>query len=69
MAVLAAAMVFLATASLCAPQASRRRELAQDDHIQQLGLNTPVERSLAGGESHSYEIGLQAGQFCDTIVD
>jgi CHAT domain-containing protein len=29
----------------------------------------PIERELAGGESHSYGVALVAGQFCQAVVD
>ena len=37
--------------------------------VQQLELNKPVERELAGGQSHSYRIVLTAGQYLRVVAD
>ena len=50
--------VFCALASLCA--------LAQ---VRPLELGKAVERELAGGAQHSYQLQLSAGQFLHVIVD
>jgi hypothetical protein len=34
-----------------------------------LAPGKPIERELAGGESHSYRLRLAAGQFCRVVVD
>ncbi|MBS1791413.1 MAG: CHAT domain-containing protein [Acidobacteria bacterium] len=34
-----------------------------------LALDKSIERALAGGEIHSYELALVAGQFCQIVVD
>ena len=42
---------------------------AQSDHDYLLELNKPLERKLAGGQSHSYRIVLTAGQYLRVVVD
>src|SRR6266498_5420353 len=37
--------------------------------VRTLELGKPIERELAGGESHSYLLPLAAGQFCHVVVD
>ena len=44
--------------------------IAQSDKdIQLLELNKPIERELAGGQSHSYRILLAAGQYLHLVAD
>lgn len=40
-----------------------------DDDVHQLELNKPVERKLAGGQSHSYRITLTAGQYLSVVAE
>lgn len=36
---------------------------------ERLELNRAVERELKGGETHSYELALEAGQFADVTIE
>jgi hypothetical protein len=36
---------------------------------QRLAAGKPVEREITGGQSHTYQITLQAGQFSRLVVD
>src|SRR5262245_52045505 len=47
------------------PNEARRYDL----QIQRLELGKPVERELAGGQSHSYQLSLDAGQYARLVVD
>src|SRR5215469_13699162 len=40
-----------------------------DSYTRAVEPGKPVERDLAGGESHSYRLTLMAGQFCHAVVD
>jgi CHAT domain-containing protein len=40
-----------------------------DKEVDLFELHKPVERELAGGQSHSYRIGLAAGQYLRVVVD
>lgn len=42
---------------------------AQDEHDAVLESGKPIERELAGGESHSYRLTLAAGQFCRIVIE
>src|SRR5687767_5848320 len=44
------------------------QQAAQPD-VHRLVLGKPVDRELKGGETHSYDLALQAGQFLDLVVD
>jgi CHAT domain-containing protein/Tfp pilus assembly protein PilF len=37
--------------------------------VRRLELGKPIERELKGGESHSYEIPIEAGHFLNAVVD
>ncbi len=55
---------------LGAQYAFRDHTVAQSDsRTDFLAPGKPIERELAGGESHSYQVKLAAGQFCDVVVD
>lgn len=41
----------------------------QQTQLHALALEKSIERELAGGEIHSYELALAAGQFCQIVVD
>ncbi|MGH9841830.1 MAG: CHAT domain-containing protein [Blastocatellia bacterium] len=64
-------------ASVAAANAPRVRQpvntsvaaAGQGDGARVLEPGKPIERELAGGESHSYRLMLAAGQFCHVIVD
>lgn len=49
-------------AALSPVSAAARRARAQGE-IPALEVNAPVERDIGGGESHDYQVALQAGQF------
>jgi hypothetical protein len=42
---------------------------APQGEVRKLEVGKPVERQMQGGESHTYEIMLSAGQFLDLVVD
>jgi CHAT domain-containing protein len=45
-------------------------EARQDDRqVQRLERDEPIERELAGGQSHSYQLSLDAGQYVKLVVD
>src|SRR5437016_4803843 len=52
---------------LCSLSIPTHSHAAQDD-IPTLALGRPVERQLAGGQSHSYRVVLTAGQYLHVIV-
>jgi hypothetical protein len=37
--------------------------------VQRLEQDRPIERELAGGQSHSYQLRLEAGQYVNLVVD
>ena len=37
--------------------------------FQALEVGKPIERELAGGQAHSYQLSLAAGQFLDAVVE
>jgi CHAT domain-containing protein/Flp pilus assembly protein TadD len=41
----------------------------EDRQIRQLELSKPIERELAGGQSHSYQMALAAGQYVKLLID
>ncbi|MGH9936961.1 MAG: tetratricopeptide repeat protein, partial [Blastocatellia bacterium] len=41
----------------------------RSQELQALEVGKPIERELAGGQAHSYQITLAAGQFLDTVVE
>jgi CHAT domain-containing protein/tetratricopeptide (TPR) repeat protein len=53
-------LFFIATLSLVS---IARQPLLAQGQTQTLELNAPVERDIAGGESHDYQFTLQAGQY------
>jgi CHAT domain-containing protein len=40
-----------------------------DQQVQRLEQDRPIERELAGGQSHSYQLRLEAGQYVNLVVD
>ena len=42
---------------------------ARSQEPQALEIGKPIERELAGGQAHSYQITLAAGQFLDAVVE
>ena len=40
-----------------------------EDDVQQLELGKPVERELAGGQRHAYQVSLASGQFLHAVVE
>jgi CHAT domain-containing protein/Flp pilus assembly protein TadD len=42
---------------------------ATQSEVRKLEVGKPIERELKGGESHSYEIALEAGQFLNAVVE
>ncbi|HKC89085.1 MAG TPA: hypothetical protein VKG02_24085, partial [Blastocatellia bacterium] len=52
------------------PRGPRPNEARQDDlQVQRLERGKPIERELAGGQSHSYQLSLDAGQYAGVVVD
>ncbi|HZF40874.1 MAG TPA: tetratricopeptide repeat protein, partial [Blastocatellia bacterium] len=52
------------------PKERRPNEARQDDQqVQRLERDKPIERELAGGQSHSYQLSLDAGQYVKLVVD
>jgi CHAT domain-containing protein/tetratricopeptide (TPR) repeat protein len=52
------------------PKAPRPNEARQDDQqVQRLEQNKPIERELAGGQSHSYQFSLDAGQYVKLVIE
>jgi CHAT domain-containing protein/Tfp pilus assembly protein PilF len=52
------------------PKAPLQNETRQDDQqVQRLERDKPIERELAGGQSHSYQLSLDAGQYVKLVVD
>lgn len=52
------------------PRETYPNEARQDDQrVQPLGRDNPIERELAGGQSHSYQLQLDAGQYANLVVD
>ena len=43
--------------------------LQGDQQAQKLEQEKPIERELAGGQSHSYQLTLDAGQYANLVVD
>src|SRR5262245_36434786 len=41
----------------------------KEEQAQQLVQGKPIERELAGGQSHTYQITLNAGQYVKLVVD
>src|SRR5215475_5634948 len=48
---------------------SAKKIAPQSGEAKPLTLGVPIERELAGGQSHSYQFTLVAGQFLHAIVD
>jgi len=42
-------------------------QVQKEAHLLELGF--PIEKNLAGGESHKYQIALAAGQFVHVVVE
>jgi CHAT domain-containing protein/Flp pilus assembly protein TadD len=55
----------LLTLSLLTPT----RAAQSEKEIHQLELNKPVERELAGGQAHSYQLALAADQYLHVVAD
>jgi CHAT domain-containing protein/Tfp pilus assembly protein PilF len=52
------------------PREPRPNEARQDDRqVQRLEQNKPIERELAGGQSHSYQFSLDAGQYVKLVIE
>src|SRR5262245_50388958 len=52
------------------PNEPHPNEARQDDRqVQRLEQNMPVERELAGGQSHSYQFSLDAGQYVKLVIE
>jgi CHAT domain-containing protein len=43
--------------------------LAQQDVARLLELGKPIEREMAGGQSHFYQLGMTSGQFAQVVVE
>ena len=52
--------------SLLVPDASAARK---QEAAQKLEVGNPIERELSGGQSHTYEITLTAGQYLNAVVE
>src|SRR5215216_6424365 len=48
---------------------SRLHQLRQDELANNLKLHEPVERDLAGGDAHDYQIMLNEGQYMRIVVE
>src|SRR5215510_114688 len=52
------------------PKEPHSNEARQNDQqVQRLELGKPVERELAGGQSHSYQLSLDAGQYVKLVIE
>jgi len=52
------------------PRKPNQNEARQDDRqVQRLERDKPIERELASGQSHSYQLSLDAGQYVKLVVD
>jgi CHAT domain-containing protein/tetratricopeptide (TPR) repeat protein len=52
------------------PREPQPNEARQDDRqVQRLEQNKPIERELAGGQSHSYQFSLDAGQYVKLVIE
>ena len=51
------------------PAASVNPTQSGSANLPELRLGQPVERELKGGETHSYRVNLQAGQFMQVVVE
>ena len=52
------------------PREPHPNEARQDDlQVQPLERDKPIERELAGGQSHTYQLSLDAGQYANLVVD
>src|SRR5262245_21803932 len=52
------------------PKEPHQNEARQDDQrVQQLERNKPIEREMAGGRSHSYQLTLDSGQYANLVVE
>jgi hypothetical protein len=49
------------------PDAGKPASVAPDTRTLEVGK--PVEREMKGGETHAYEIALEAGQYLNVVVD
>jgi CHAT domain-containing protein len=72
LAVLAATMLF-STASLAADgqqsEQAKASSATNQSAVRKLEVGKPIERELKGGETHTYEIALEAGQFLNAVVE
>src|SRR5215510_1691297 len=41
----------------------------QSEEIRRLAVGVPIDRELAGGKAHSYQIMLTAGQYLHVVVE
>src|SRR5262245_2804721 len=52
------------------PREPNQNEARQDDRqVQRLERDKPIERELAGGQSHSYQLSLDAGQYVKLVIE
>jgi len=52
------------------PKAPHPNEARQDDQqVQRVERDKPIERELAGGQSHSYQFSLDAGQYVKLVIE
>src|SRR5206468_4163815 len=66
------ALTFARTFSLVRSQETKAAASKPAPHppdIRKLEVAKPIERELQGGESHTYEITLAAGQYLNMVVD
>jgi len=64
--------LFIGTPSIYSvvPNAPHTNEARQDDQqVQRLERDKPIERELAGGQSHSYQLSLDAGQYVKLVIE
>jgi CHAT domain-containing protein len=52
-----------------APADAKQATQSQPQETRQLELGKPIERELAGGQSHSYQVTLSAGQYINVVVE
>jgi hypothetical protein len=62
------------SSALCAgrevkPEAEVICPVQEDQQANQLEPGKPIERELAGGQSHSYQLTLDAGQYLHLVVE
>jgi CHAT domain-containing protein/Tfp pilus assembly protein PilF len=65
-------LVFIGMPSIhsVVPKGPHPNEAWQDDQrVQQLERGRPIERELAGGQSHTYQFSLDAGQYVKLVIE